>query len=594
MKTGSAIARLSALTFLAGVAVLASCTSDSGSAAPVSSDQVWAPAKLTSVSGVPEAQVEAALKTRLAGSRPPGIDDDQWGHVKRLYKIYGDNPLWLAPDGLHTQRAFALTNALLNADTDAMRMNAYPIGELANAIAALRTKTPTAAQLAGADVLLTSSFTALGEDYLTGQVDPKSVAQSWHIDVHDENVDSALVRSIRNPALDKALATMRPADDDYLGLRKELLRFRDIVAKGGWPSVPDGKALKPGGPDSPARLAALRARLAAEGFSVAPAGAATPAGDSAATTGTAATKRSRRPSTNATGIYDRSLAAAVAEFQSRHGIVVDSSLGAETLKSLNLPATYRLGQIAANLERYRWLPRSFGYRYVYVNVPAFRLEAWDAARKALDMKVIVGQDYEDKATPVFADSMEFVVFRPYWNVTPDIAAKEIFPKLASNPGYLAENKMETYQEGGATRVRQLPGPKNSLGLVKFLFPNDFNIYFHDTPNGELFNKDVRAFSHGCIRLEHPDQLAEWALGWPPDKVQEAMQQGPDNRQVKLPRKIPVYIVYGTAYIRDGKLNFGNDLYDRDSALVKAVAEGAMPSARTLQAVQALRRIAAAS
>jgi len=210
------------------------------------------------------------------------------------------------------------------------------------------------------------------------------------------------------------------------------------------------------------------------------------------------------------------------------------------------------------------------------------------------MKVIVGQDYEDKATPVFADSMEYVVFRPFWNVTPDIADKEIFPKLASNPGYLEANDMETYQEGGATRVRQRPGPKNSLGLVKFVFPNDFNIYFHDTPNGELFNKDVRAFSHGCIRLEHPDQLAQYALGWPSDKVNEAMQTGANNTQVKLPRKIPVYIVYGTAYIRNGELYFGNDLYDRDAALVKATAEGAIPSPQSVQAVQALRRIAAAS
>ena len=198
-------------------------------------------------------------------------------------------------------------------------------------------------------------------------------------------------------------------------------------------------------------------------------------------------------------------------------------LGPETLKSLNLPATYRLGQIAANLERFRWLPRNFGSRYVYVNVPAFRLEAYDNNKKALEMKVIVGQDYEDKATPVFADSMEFVVFRPYWNVPPGIAEKEIFPKGSA---YLASNDMETYSEGGATRVRQRPGPKNALGLVKFLFPNDFNIYFHDTPNDELFKKDVRAFSHGCIRLEHPEQMAEYALGWAPTKLKTQCRTDP--------------------------------------------------------------------
>jgi L,D-transpeptidase YcbB len=578
--------RLHATILFATPFLLIACKDSSGHALSGSSaDQVWSPATLTSVSGVPEAQIGAALRTRLAGNRPAGINEDQWGHTRRLYRMYGNNPLWLAPDGLHAQRAFALTNALLAADSDGMRMNAYPIGDLATVIAAVKTRTPSADQLAETDVLLTSSFAALGEDYLRGQVDPKSVAQSWHIDVRDDNVDSALVRAIRNPALDKAIATMRPADDDYLALRKELIRFRGIVAKGGWPIVPDGKAVKPGEADNPARLAALRARLAAEGIAASPANVSDTSRSSVPTA---------RTSARGAAIYDHLLASAVAAFQARHGIAVDSMLGPETVKSLNLPAAYRLGQIAANLERYRWLPRSFGLRYVYVNVPAFRLEAYDQGSKVLDMKVIVGQDYEDKATPVFADSMESVVFRPYWNITPEIASTEIFPKVASDPGYLEANDMETYQEGGATRVRQRPGPKNALGLVKFLFPNDFNIYFHDTPNGELFNKDVRAFSHGCIRLEHPEQLAEFALGWPLDKIEDAMHNGPNNRSVKLPRKIPVYIVYTTAYIRDGKLYFGNDLYDRDSALVPAVAEGAMPSAKTVQAVQALRRIAAAS
>jgi murein L,D-transpeptidase YcbB/YkuD len=563
----------------------AGCKGDSSGAAAVgNSDETWAPAKLTSVAGVPEAQIETALGARLAGAPPARSDAHKWAHVKRLYKMYGDNPLWLAEDGLHTDRAFALTNALLNTENDGMRMDAYPIGELATAIASIKGQKPTAQQLVDADVLLTSAFVAMGSNYLTGQVKPKSVSQNWHIDEHDENEDSALARSIRNPALDKALATMRPADEDYVALMKQLARFRAIVAKGGWPSVPEGKALKPGDSDNPARLTALRMRLAAEGYSPQPAAAAPPAESAARAT--------RRPAAAGSAIYDRSLAAAVATFQARHGIVVDSALGEETVKSLNLPATYRLQQIAANLERYRWLPRAFGSRYVAVNVPAFRLEAFDGGQKTLEMKVIVGQDYEDKATPVFADSMEFVVFRPYWNVTPDIAAKEIFPKLASNPGYLAANDMETYSEGGATRIRQRPGPKNSLGLVKFLFPNDFNIYFHDTPHEELFAKDVRAFSHGCIRLEKPEQLAHYALGWPVEKIQEAMQSGPNNRSIKLPRKIPVYIVYATTYIRDGQLYFGNDLYQRDKDMVDVVAEGAMPSPQTVQAVQALRRIAA--
>src|SRR5215211_7390400 len=252
---------------MVSAALTTGCKGDSRGTSASKSDEAWAPAKLTSVAGVPEAQIETALKSRLAGAPPARIDNHKWTHVKRLYKMYGGNPLWLAQEGLHTGRAFALTNGLLNTEGDGMRMDAYPVGELATAIAAIKGQKPTAQHLVDADVLLTSAFVAMGVDYLTGQVKPKSVSQNWHIDEHDENEDSALVRSIRNPALDKALATMRPADDDYLALMKELARFRAIVAKGGWPSVPAGKAVTPGDSDNPARLAALRTRLAAEGFS---------------------------------------------------------------------------------------------------------------------------------------------------------------------------------------------------------------------------------------------------------------------------------------------------------------------------------------
>jgi murein L,D-transpeptidase YcbB/YkuD len=289
-------------------------------------------------------------------------------------------------------------------------------------------------------------------------------------------------------------------------------------------------------------------------------------------------------------IYDRDLAGAVAVFQTRHSINVDSALGKETIDAMNVPAEYRLGEIAANMERFRWLPRSFGSRYVFVNVPAFKLEAYDNGQKALEMKVIVGQEYQDKATPVFADSMQTVVFRPYWEVPPTIAAREVFPK---GPGYLASQNMETYRQNGETHVRQRPGPKNALGYVKFLFPNDFNIYLHDTPNHELFNKDVRAFSHGCIRLEKPPELAQWVLGWPADKVQQEMQNPPDNKAVRVPHKIPVYITYFTTYMNNGQLYFGNDLYNRDDKLVPVVMQGALPSKDVVDAVQALRRIASA-
>jgi L,D-transpeptidase YcbB len=563
----------------------------------------WSPASLTEVRGVPIAAVRSAIQQRLTGSHAGTVSDDAWQHTRHLYARYQQAPLWMADDGLDKDRAEALTNALLTATNDGLRIDDYPIAELAQAIAAVREKTPTAEQLANADVLLTSAYASLGEDLLVGQVNPKTVGQSWHIDTKDENVDSALVRTLTSMPLDKAINAMRPDDEEYASLQKDLVRFRELVAKGGWKPVPAGKQLKRGQSDSPERLNALRARLEAEGITVAASPAAAPQsadstpaatndGGTSGATSNSATKRAARRAAPATGaVFDDALAAAVAQFQARHGIAVDSALGTETLNSLNVPTEYRLGQIAANLERHRWMPRDLGSRYIYVNVPEFHLAAYDSGKVALEMKVIVGQEYEDKATPVFSDSMEFVVFRPYWNITPDIQAKEIEPKLASNPGYLAANDMEYYRDGGATRIRQRPGPKNSLGYVKFLFPNDFNIYLHDTPNHELFDKDVRAFSHGCIRIEKPAELAQWVLGWDAGRVEQAMREGKDNQQVKLPKKIPVYIAYGTTYVRDGQLYFGNDLYHRDDQLVKAMAEGALPSERAVGAIEELRRIA---
>ena len=584
-------------TFLVPWAIFAGCSmSDAEERSHAGESQVaegdigragWSPASLTEVKGVPIATLRSAVQQRLGGKQPGTVGDEAWQHTKRLYTRFQQSPLWFEKGGLDKDRVEALTNALLNATTDGLRVDDYPMIEVAQAVYAVRsTKQPTAEQLADADVLLTAAYVSLGEDLLVGQVSPKSVGQSWHIDARDENVDSALVRTLVKQPLDKAINAMRPSDEEYATLQKQLVSYRELVAKGGWKRIPDGKPLKRGQSDSPERIAALRARLVAEGISV-------PAASSAPTPAPAESGASAaRPSAATSGaVFDDGLAIAIAQFQARHAINVDSSLGKETLDALNVPAEYRLGQIAANLERHRWLPRALGTRYIYVNVPAFQLRAYDKGEPVLEMKVIVGEEFEDKATPVFSDSMETVVFRPYWNVTPDIQAKEIEPKVAANPGYLAANDMEYWNDGGARRIRQRPGPKNSLGFVKFLFPNDFNIYLHDTPQHELFKKDVRAFSHGCIRVEKPSELAQWVLGWDGSRVEQAMREQGDNRSVKLPKKIPVYIVYGTTYLRDGQLHFGNDLYHRDDQLVKAMAEGAVVSSRAVAAVEELKRIA---
>ena len=550
----------------------------------------WAPATLTEVRGVPIAELKTALAQRLADKAPAGTDADSWKHTQALYRSLGETPLWLTSDGLATDRARALTDAVLKISDDGLRLDEYPVAPLTTALAALKkTAKPTAQQYADADVLLSATYAGMGKDLLVGQISPTSVGQAWHIDPSEENVDSALVHALGD-TLERGIAEMRPADSTYAALQKELVRYRDIESKGDWPRVPAGKTLKAGQSDSPARLATLRARLTAEGYDGS-AGSATPSGTTTATpSATNRTPAANSPRSAGSGVYDAALADEIGRYQARHGITVDKRLSPETVNSLNVPVAYRLGQVAANLERQRWMPRSLGSRYVFVNVPAFQLTAFDSGETSLSMKVIVGQEFEDKATPVFSDTMQTVVFRPFWNITPDIQRMEIEPKIANDPSYLERENLEYFTDGGERRIRQKPGGKNSLGLVKFLFPNSFNIYLHDTPNHELFNKDVRAFSHGCIRLEKPAELAQWVLGWDAARVQQAMESGPDNVSVRLPERIPVYITYGTAYVRDGQLSFGNDLYHRDEQLVKAAARGALLSHEAVAALQALRKI----
>jgi murein L,D-transpeptidase YcbB/YkuD len=531
----------------------------------------WTPPKPDAISGVPTDAVKSAIQQRLTGETPKGVDADTWRHVRAIYAEFTGAPLWLDTEGLSTDRVSELANALASADSDAIRVDSYPVGDLAKAVSALRgTKSPTAEQLADADVLMTSTFAALGEDMLTGQINPKTMSQSWFISTREEGIDSALARTLRESPVDQSIRLIRPQNPAYDSLRIELIRYRELAAKGDWPTVPKGPALKPGQTDSRARLTALVGRLRAEGY--------LPDSGSATT-----------DTTSARMTYDSTLAGAVARFQAHHDIGVDSMLGPETVDALDKSVTYRLGQIAANLERYRWLPRSLGDRYILVNVPAFDLTSYDWVKAELKMKLLVGLDYQGKATPVLSDSMEFVVFRPYWIVTDSIANKEIYPKAEADPDYLDRNNYEIVTIEHRKRVRQKPGDKNSLGLVKFMFPNDFNIYLHDTPQGELFNKDVRAFSHGCIRLQHPDQLAQFVLGWPMDSVHREMHDGRDDHRVNLKRKIPVYIVYFTTYLRNGELYFGNDLYDRDEKLVQSVASAAASDSASARAVETLRK-----
>jgi L,D-transpeptidase YcbB len=338
------------------------------------------------------------------------------------------------------------------------------------------------------------------------------------------------------------LAEPAPVHQGYERLEQALERYRRIAGLAEPDPVPPGPALKPSAEGD--RVEALRTRLAA----AAEAEGADPL-----------------PDTDRPELFDAWLEEAVRAFQERHGLPADGIAGASTLAELNRTAEDQIRKIELNLERWRrWrlTPADLGERHILVNIAAFRLDAIEDGRSVLDMRVIVGRT--DTPTPVVSSAIESVVLNPSWYVPKSIASKEILPKGRS---YLRRNGFEVLPDG---KLRQRPGANNSLGQVKLRFPNRFGVYLHDTPSRSLFDRTVRALSHGCVRLERPADLAAWVLRddpqWTPEAIQDALDSSRE-RSVALSEPIPVHIAYWTAWVDDlGTLWFGQDIYEQDREL----------------------------
>ena len=329
----------------------------------------------------------------------------------------------------------------------------------------------------------------------------------------------------------------------YKGLKDQLAVYHNIAKAGGWPVIDAPKKSYKKGASGP-EIALFKKRLSASGDM--------PAGDTSQ-------------------LFSDTLELGVKSFQQRHGYTPDGVITATLVKDMNVPVDTRIKQILINMDRMRWMPNKPSGNLILVNIPEFVLHVMDGTKKVFDMNVVVGK--EGHNTVIFTGDLNQVVFSPYWNVPVSIVKNEILPAMDRNPNYLASQNMEiTGEEGGYPVIRQLPGPKNSLGKVKFLFPNSFNIYFHDTPAKSLFDKDKRAYSHGCIRLADPQKMAEYLLRnnseWTPEKIQEAMNSGKE-KYVKLDKPVPVFISYNTAWVDErGLLNFRDDIYKHDEDLGK--------------------------
>jgi L,D-transpeptidase YcbB len=505
-----------------------------------------------------------------------------WKEMGSFYEKRAYQPVWSSSRGTRPQ-AEELIQAIPALGADGLHVRRYRPERLAALLTQVKEAKslddPQAQRrLVDLDVELTYTYLSLAAHLANGRLQPEKLRVQWYTKPRNVELDARLGQALTaedTGEIVKIFRSLNPPYPDYERLRRALAGHRTILARGGWGTVPPGPPLEAG--DRGPRVAALKARLAASG-DLAGASASTQAGEGLAPTreGTSPSPTSKSASgSQHPALYDGALAAAVSRFQRRHGLEASGKLDADTLAELNVPVQDRIRQLQVNMERWRWLPATLGDRYIVVNVPEFRLDVVEGSKTALTMRVIVGK--EQSRTPAFSDKMSYIELNPAWNIPESIATGEILPKLASDPGYLARNNMEWVTDPGAGyRLRQLPGGSNPLGQIKFMFPNDFDIYLHDTPADHLFNQAERGFSHGCIRLEKPFELAAYLLKgdpkWTPQTIQTAIDSGA-QKSISLPRPLPVHILYWTAWVDpDGTVEFRKDFYGHDARLEQALAQ----------------------
>jgi murein L,D-transpeptidase YcbB/YkuD len=474
-----------------------------------------------------------------------------------------------------TPQAQQVIAILLQADQKGLSADDYDGPRWADRLAKLNpaTSQPSEVDATQFDAALTVCAMRYISDLHIGKVNPKHFAFGFDIEAKKYDLPEFLKTNVVDASdVGSALAQVEPPYPGYKRTIQALHTYLQLAKESdGQPLPAVAKPIAPG--DSYPGVPQLTSRLRLVGDL--PADANVPP--------------------DAT-IYQAPLVDALKSFQRRFGREPDGRITAQTLADLNVPLTSRVRQMQLTLERWRWLAVAPHAAPLVANIPEFRLRAYDENYKvAFSMNVVVGKAYGHD-TPVFGDSMAYVVFRPYWSVPYSIGRAEFLPKIARDPDYLAKKGFEVVDSkqnvvtsgtvtpevleqlrSGKLFIRQTPGPKNSLGLVKFIFPNNYNVYMHDTPEQVFFSKSRRDFSHGCIRLEKPADVAVWVLrnnpGWDMDRVRAAMN-GSTTQQVNLARPIPVLIVYGTAIVtEDGIVHFYDDIYGHDAALEKVLQKG---------------------
>lgn len=521
--------------------------------------------------GGPDKQqkTETALRAVLDGTVPAYAALDRegnrlWKHTRAFYEKRQFTAAWIE-NAKPKPQMDALIQAVREADREGLDPELYNVGMLEErgreASEGFLTAKGFDPEEAGAlDVWLTYLYMKYASDLADGQSDLVRADRTWKIQPEKFDPQENLEEALSTNRIKQSLLELTPPAPEYERLRAALAQYRAQQANGGWPRVPS-MTLRPGA-KSP-HVAALARRLAASNDY-----------DGSVPDGPA--------------VYSPELQEAVKRVQRRHGLTDDGIVGPELVRELNVPLERRIAQIQLNMERWRWLPRDLGDRYILVNIPEMRLDVYEGSNVPLSMRVVVGK--QDTPTPIFNDEMTHIVFSPYWNVPDSIAQGETLPSIMADPDFLSRNRMEVLDKSGnvvdasevdlsdpaAYRFRQRPGASNSLGLVKFMFPNQFSVYLHDTPADSLFERAARSFSHGCVRVEEPVALAQYVLRdqpeWTRERIEQAMHAG-EEKHVKLKAPVPVYLGYWTARVRpDDSLQFRRDVYGIDSRQIAMLAD----------------------
>lgn len=499
------------------------------------------------------------LEQHLSKPASLALNKTEIADLQRFYATRNYQSVWIKAEIELSLLETALT-FIASAENEGLNSQDYHLQQLRQLQQQAKHSLPAAIEL---ELRTTHAVMRLAKDLSRGRLSATAADPDWHIPQPKFDAVTFLHEAIKTDRLQQSLHDLSPKKHGYQSLKQTLMRYQALInSHAEWTHIPSTPSIRPGATDTVIPL--IRQRIA-QAY----------AADGIAEYHVTSSKSQQ---------YDDALVAAIKAYQIQHGLNPDGIIGKNTIRALNIPLAWKIRQLRINMERLRWLPGDLGKRYVLVNTAGFRLTAAEQGEHILSMRIIVGRDY--RSTPSFNGALSHMVLNPYWNVPTSIARKDLLPKQQQDPDFFTAGGFKVYpshsrdaaaldphtidwhavKKGFPYVLRQNPGTHNALGRIKFMFANGFDIYLHDTPSKSLFQKDIRTFSSGCIRLEKPLELAAFLMGGQTvsDKFLADMDSG-KTMAVHLPKQLPIYLVYITAWVDEqDQVHFSPDIYGRDS------------------------------